>query len=54
MLIAQNENQNIKIEILLVQISTYFSAVKKTVDSYFTREQWLLTTEKIKTFIDLL
>ena len=31
-----------------------FSAVKKTVDSFFTREQWLETIEKIKVFIELL
>jgi len=41
------EKLDLKIEILMLLISSYFMSAKKTLSGYFDRETWLTTNDKI-------
>lgn len=52
---AQEESKNdIKIEILILLISTYFIYAKKTPNGFFDREMWTTTKIKILDLVNLL
>jgi len=43
-----------KINILMILISTYFTAAKKSVEGYFDRYTWLKSNEIITQLLDIL
>lgn len=51
---SQKSNLPIQIEVTMLLISTFFSASKKTIHGFFTREVWLITLNTINSLIALL
>ena len=51
---SQKGNLQVQIEVTMLLISTFFSASKKTIHGFFTREVWLITLKTINSLIELL
>jgi len=54
MFAAQTDKLDLKIEILMLLISSYFTSAKKTLRGYFDRNTWLATNGKISQLLELL
>jgi len=52
-LVCQAENLNIKIEVTMLLVTTYFLAAKKSTDGFFSRDIWLTTNKTLTSLLDL-
>jgi len=55
MLPQQSDDKlDLKIEIMMLLISTYFTSAKKSIDGFFSRNVWLDVNDRLTAFIKLL
>lgn len=53
-LVAQATNKNVKTEVLMLLVSTYFASAKNSATGFFTRETWLTTNTTITSLLEVL
>ena len=54
MLDKQHDNINLRVEILMILISTYFTSSKRSLNGFFSRDMWVTTNQRISELIQIL